>query len=44
MEDIEDEENLGGKGRDLDEESTTQNFRNVATQGDLSPRQMDRGK
>ncbi|XP_070017818.1 uncharacterized protein [Nicotiana sylvestris] len=29
------------KGRDMDEESTTQNFLNVAKQGDLSPRLID---
>lgn len=33
-----------GKGRDLDEESTCQNFKNVARQADISPRHMDQGK
>ncbi|XP_019257603.1 PREDICTED: uncharacterized protein LOC109235805 [Nicotiana attenuata] len=37
-------DNLEGKGRDLDAESTCQNFRNIAKQGDLSPRYLDKGK
>lgn len=32
------------QGKDLDKESTTQNFLNVARQGDLSPRHMEQGK
>ncbi|XP_070022141.1 uncharacterized protein [Nicotiana sylvestris] len=31
-------------GQDLDEESTTQNFQNVARQGDLSPRIVEKAK
>lgn len=31
-------------GKDLDEKSTAQNFINVARQGDISPRQMEKGK
>lgn len=33
-----------GRGKDFDEESTTQNFMNMARQGDLSPRHMDKVK
>ncbi|XP_016484601.1 uncharacterized protein LOC107805125 [Nicotiana tabacum] len=35
---------LGTDGKDLDDESTTQNFLNIARQGDISPRQMEKGK
>ncbi|XP_019232974.1 PREDICTED: uncharacterized protein LOC109213617 [Nicotiana attenuata] len=38
------EEATKTKGKDLDEESTTQNFKRVASQGDLSPRHMDTGR
>lgn len=31
-------------GKDLDEESSAQNFRNIARQGDLSPRHNNKGK
>lgn len=41
---VEDNENLGVVGRDMDEESTTQNFQKVARQGDLFPRHSERGK
>nr|XP_016509082.1 PREDICTED: uncharacterized protein LOC107826604 [Nicotiana tabacum] len=37
-------ENVGGKWRDMDEESTARNFMNVARQGDLSPREIEKGK
>lgn len=40
----EDEENQLGRRRDLDRRSSTQNFRNVARQGDLSPRYMEKTK
>lgn len=30
--------------RDMDEESTTQNFMNIAKQGKLSPRHIEQGK
>lgn len=39
-----DDGNITGKGKDLDEESTAQNFMNVARQGDLSPRLIAKGK
>lgn len=39
-----DPETLRGTGRDMDDESTTQNFQKVARQGDLSPRHMDHRK
>lgn len=38
------EDNTGGKGRDLDVESTSQNFMNIARQGDLSPKHIEKGK
>lgn len=38
------EGNRENKGKDLDEKSTAQNFINVARQGDLSPRQVDKGR
>lgn len=38
------EENLGVMGRDLDEETSAQNFLNVAKQADLSPRLIDKGR
>ncbi|XP_019231592.1 PREDICTED: uncharacterized protein LOC109212408 [Nicotiana attenuata] len=38
------EDDTSSKGRDLDAESTCQNFRNVARQGDISPRFMEKGK
>lgn len=41
---VEDNENLGVVGRDMDKESTTQNFQKVARQGDLSPRHSECGK
>lgn len=31
-------------GKDMDEESTAQNLLNIARQGDLSPRQIEKGK
>lgn len=40
----EDTEKLRGAGKDMDEESTTQNFQNVTRKGDLSPRHVDRRK
>lgn len=39
-----DEENIKIKGKDLDEESTAQNIINVARQGDISPRHIEKGK
>lgn len=38
------EDDTTSKGKDLDAESTCQNFRNVARQGDISPRFMEKGK
>lgn len=38
------EEDTVGKGRDLDAESTCQNFNKVARKGDISPRFMEKGK
>lgn len=39
-----DEESTEVTGKYMDEEYTIQNFQNVARQGDLSPRLIDRGK
>lgn len=36
--------NLEVQGKDLDEEYTIQNFINIARQGDISPRQIEKGK
>lgn len=41
---LEEEDNVEGKGKDMDEESITHNFRKVARQGDLSPRHLDKAK
>lgn len=38
------EEHIERLGNDFDEESITQNFRNVARQGNLSPRHMEKVK
>lgn len=35
---------LEAKGKDLDQESTTQNILNIARKGDLSPRHIEKGK
>ncbi|XP_070040273.1 uncharacterized protein [Nicotiana tomentosiformis] len=40
----EDEDTQLRKGKDLDAESTTQNFMHVARQGDISPRKMEKGR
>lgn len=40
----EDEDSQMGKGKDLDAESTTQNFMHVTRQGNISPRPMDKGR
>ncbi|XP_070048975.1 uncharacterized protein [Nicotiana tomentosiformis] len=40
----EEEEIFRAKGKDMDEESTFQNFMNVTRHGDLSPRHMENGK
>lgn len=37
-------ENMEKSGKDLDEESTTQNFLNVAKRGDISPRLIEKVK
>lgn len=42
--DNEDEEHLEKSGKDLDEESTAQNFLNIVQQGDISSRQTEKVK
>lgn len=40
----EEEESQIDKGKDLDAESTAQNFMHIARQGDLLPRQVEKGR
>lgn len=40
----EDEAKFGDNQENLDEQSTAKNFLNVARQGDLSPRHIEKGK
>lgn len=41
---MEDDDQHARGGKDLYEESTAQNFRNAARQGDISPRFVEKGK
>lgn len=41
---VEEENKEDTHGQDMDEESTAQNFKHIARQGDLSPRVMDKVK